>query len=158
MFVQPRRITRASVGAAIVAACLATASCGAQQSSLQQVQSSNPSVTYKYRSDQELVLANQSAMTYCDRYQAVPRSGSFASDPDGSKVVAFECVPTQQAQAPLQQVNSNLVHTYRTDQELLDGSRSAQAHCSSGGSKQMTSAIVANGNGSKTVTFRCSPG
>jgi len=53
--------------------------------------------------------------------------------------------------------NSNLTYTYRTDQELLDVSQSAQTYCFNAGSSQVASRIVSNGNGTKTVTFQCRP-
>lgn len=139
----------------LVLAALSAASCAPQQSSLQQMQASNPSVTYKYRTDDELVQANQNAAAFCSRYQSAARTASFANDPDGSKVVVFECV--QQAQAVTQpSFNPNLTYTYTTDQQLLDASRNARAYCMNNGSQQVFSTIVNNTNGTKTVTFRCS--
>lgn len=132
------------------------ASCSPEYSAPQQVQTSNPTVTYKYRSDQELVQANQNAANFCNRYQAAPRTANFANDPDGSRVVVFECVQTSQP-APLSQVNPNLTYSYRTDQELLDASRNAQIYCMNSGAQQVVSNIVTNANGTKTVTFQCSP-
>jgi hypothetical protein len=69
--------------------------------------------------------------------------------------VVFECVSTSLAAASPNPPNSNLRYNYRTDQELLDASRSAQVYCVNHGSPEMDSTIVANSNGSKTVTFRC---
>ena len=144
-----------SVRAATVLAGLMLASCVPQPSSPEQVQTSNPSVTYKYRTDQDLVQANQSAATFCDRYQSVPRTANFGNNPDGSKLVVFECVPPRTAPPP--QFNPNLTYNYRTDQELLDASRNAQIYCMNSGSQQVISNIVTNANGTKTITFQCSP-
>jgi hypothetical protein len=127
-----------------------------QRSSPQQVQASNPSVTYKYRNDQELVQANQNATTFCGGYQSVPRTARFANDPDGSRVVVFECVQAPPA-APPPQFNPNLTYSYRSDQELLDASRNAQIYCMNNGSSQVISNISTNANGTRTVTFQCSP-
>ena len=55
-----------------------------------------------------------------------------------------------------QQYNPNLTYNYRTDQDLLDASRNAQAYCMNSGSQQVTSNIVANKDGTRTVTFQCS--
>ena len=151
------RFPKATVPAAAVLAGLMMAACTPQYSSPQQVQASNPTVTYKYRSDQELVQANQNAATFCNRYQAVPRTANFANDPDGSRVVVFECVQTS-TPASQPQVNPNLTYTYRTDQELLDASRNAQIYCMNNGAQQVVSNIVTNANGTKTVTFQCSRG
>jgi hypothetical protein len=151
------RFLKVNVLAATVLAGLMVASCEPQSSSPQQVRTSNPSVTYKYHSDQELVQANQSAATFCNQYQSVPRTANFTDDWDGNRVVVFECVSTTMA-APPQQSNPNLTYNYRTDQELLDASRNAQNYCRNNGSQQEAiSNIVTNANGTKTATFQCSP-
>lgn len=152
-----RRGTDVTARAAAVLAGVMLASCEPQYGSPQQVQASNPTVTYKFHSDQELVQANQSAATFCNRYQSTPRAASFANDPDGSRVVVFECVQTAPAPPPQPQINPNLTYNYRTDQELLDASRNAQIYCMNNGSQQVVSNIVTNANGTKTVTFQCSP-
>jgi hypothetical protein len=131
----------------------AVASCSQLPSSQQPVQSSNPSVTYKYRTDQELLQANQNATTYCGQYQTAPRTVSLTNNPDGSKNAVFECVRTAlSAPAP---VNPNLSYTYRTDQELVQASQTASAYCLKYGSQPMTSSMVTNADGTKTVTFQC---
>jgi len=144
-------------GAATVLAGLMMASCAPLHSSPQQVQANNPSVTYKYNTDQELVQVNQSAATFCNRYQSVQRTMSFSNDPDGSRVVVFECVQTMPMAAPVPQFNPNLAYNYRTDQELLDSSRNAQTYCMNNGSQQVVSNIITNANGTRTVTYQCSP-
>jgi hypothetical protein len=143
--------------AATVLAGLMVASCAPPYSAPQQVQASNPSVTYKYHNDQELLEVNQSAATFCNQYRAVPRPASFATGQDGSKVVVFECVQTTMPMASPPQFNPNLTYNYRTDQELLDASRNAQIYCTNNGSQQVISNIVTNTNGTRTVTFQCSP-
>jgi hypothetical protein len=144
--------------AAVVLATVAVASC-APSHSLQQVKTSNPSVTYEYRGDQELLQAQQNAVTFCNQYQSAPRPARFTSGPnDGSDHVVFECDPSLPAAAPPQQaLGSNLTYSYRTDQELLDASRSAQTYCMNNGSQQAVSSIVTNSDGSRTVMFQCTP-
>ena len=132
----------------------AVASCSQLPSSQQPVQSSNPSVTYNYRTDQELLQANQNATTYCGQYQAAPRTATLKSNPDGSKAVVFECVRTAGLPAPAPS-DPNLSHTYRTDQELVQASQTASAYCLKYGSQPMTSRVVTNSDGTKTVTFQC---
>jgi hypothetical protein len=78
----------------------ALASCGPMATSPQQVQSSNPTVTYNYRNDQELVQANRNATTFCGQYQTTPRTASITNNPDGSRAVVFECVRTTAAPPP----------------------------------------------------------
>jgi hypothetical protein len=140
----------------VVLAAGAVASCGQLASSQQPVQSSNPSVTYNYRTDGELLLANQNATTFCSRYQTTPRTSTLTNNADGSKTVVFECVRTAlPAPAP---VNPNLSYTYRTDQELVQASQTASAYCLQNGSQQpTTSRIMTNSDGTKTVTFQCGP-
>jgi hypothetical protein len=119
------------------------------------VQSTNPSVTYNYRTDQELLEANQNATKYCGQYQTTPRPAALTNNPDGSKTVVFECERTAlSASAP---VNPNLSYTYRTDQELVQTSQTANAYCLKYGSQPMTSNIGTNSDGGKTVTFQCGP-
>src|ERR1700730_3719652 len=129
------------------------ASCGPLPSSQQPVQSSNPSVTYNYRTDQELLQANQNATTYCGQYQTAPRTATLTNNADGSKTVVFECVRTALL-APVP-VNPNLSYTYRTDQELVQASQTASAYCQKYGSQPMTSSMVTNADGTKTATFQC---
>jgi hypothetical protein len=150
-----RCFRRVNVWTVALVAAGAVASCSSWPSSSQQpVKSSNPSVTYNYRTDQELLQANQNATAYCSQYQTAPRTANITNNPDGSKAVVFECVRTTfPAPAP---VNPNLTYTYRTDQELVQASQTAGAYCQKYGSQPMTtSSLVTNSDGSKTVTFQC---
>ena len=142
-----RRLNIALLAAGAVAAC------SQMPSSQQPVQSSNPSVTYNYRTDQELLKANQNATTYCGQYQTAPRTATLTNNPDGSKTAVFECVRTDLP--PPAPVNPNLTSTYRTDQELVQASQTASAYCLKYGSQPMTSSMVTNADGTKTVTFQC---
>jgi exopolysaccharide biosynthesis predicted pyruvyltransferase EpsI len=132
------------------------AACGPLASSQQPVQASNPSVTYNYRTDQELVRANQNATTFCSQYQTAPRTANLTNNSDGSKTVVFECVRTAASPAPVP-VSPNLSYSYRTDQELVQASQTASAYCQQNGSLPMTSRVVTNSDGSRTVTFQCGP-
>ena len=115
------------------------AACAQLPSSQQPVQASNPSVTYNYRTDQELLTASQNATTYCGQY----------------KTAVFECVRTGTAVPAPTPVNPNLSYTYRTDQELVQASQAASAYCLRNGSQPMTSTMRANSDGTRTVTFQC---
>lgn len=148
-----RRFQRVNVWAVAVLAAGAVASCGPVPSSQQPVQSSNPSVTYNYRTDQELVQANQNATAYCSQYQTAPRTAKITNNPDGSKAVVFECVRTAFPAPP--PASPSQSYTYRTDQELVQASQTASAYCQKYGSQPMTSSMVANPDGSRTVTFQC---
>jgi hypothetical protein len=124
-------------------------------SSQQPVQANNPSVTYKYRTDQELLTASQNATTYCGQYQTAPRAATITNNADGSKTAVFECVRTGTAIPAPTPVNPNLSYTYRTDQELVQASQAASAYCLRNGSQPMTTTIGANSDGTRTVTFQC---
>jgi methionyl-tRNA formyltransferase len=152
------RLLKVHFRAATALAGLLVVSCAPQYSSPQQVQASNPNVTYKYHNDQELLEVNQSAATFCNQYRAVPRPASFTNGQEGSKVVVFECVQNTTSMASPPQYNPNLTYNYRTDQELLDASRSAQSYCMNNGSQRVISNIVTNSDGTRTVTFQCSRG
>ncbi|MBF0270344.1 MAG: hypothetical protein HQL44_17320 [Alphaproteobacteria bacterium] len=154
--------------AVTVAAGMTLASCGPQYSSPTQTQSSNPSVTYKFSGDQELVQANQNAANFCNQYQSIPRTANISDDPEhkgGAKSVVFECVkPPQQPQAYVQpnpyqpaQYNPNLTYTYRTDQELLNVSQTAQNYCMNYGMRQVISNMGTDANGNRVISFQCSP-
>jgi hypothetical protein len=69
--------------------------------------------------------------------------------------VVFECVRTTLPAPP--PTTPSQSYTYRTDQELVQASQTAGAYCLQYGSQPMTSSIVANPNGTKTVTFQCGP-
>ena len=144
--------------AAIVLATAAVASCTPSHS-LQQVKTSNPSVTYEYRGDQELLQAQQNAVTFCNQYQSAPRPARITTGSNGGpNNVVFECDPNLPAAvSPQQAAGPNLTYSYRTDQELLDASRSAQTYCMVNGSQVAVSNTGTNPDGSRTVMFQCTP-
>ena len=158
MITNTHRLTKIFLGTTAVFAALLIASCVSTRSSPEQVEASNPTVTYKYRNDDELIQANQRAITFCQQYpSSLPRTASFGTD-SGDKVVVFECVPAATfAPAPVRQPNADLTYSVRTDQDLLDASREAQMHCLNNGLPEMDSNITVNSSGGKTVTFRCNP-
>ena len=135
---------------------LATASCASTLSSPRQVAASNPSVTYQYRNDDELIQANQRAIAFCEPYRTLPRTQHFSEAPDHQKTVAFECVSDLQT-APMSRPDAELRYDYRTDQELLDVSRNAQVQCRNIGKPDMHSTVVTSPDGTRSVTFHCSP-
>jgi hypothetical protein len=140
----------------VLLAAGAVASCGQLASSQAPVQSSNPSVTYNYRTDQELLTANNNAATYCGQYQTTPRTANLTNNSDGSKTVLFECVRTAQYPAPAPAYPSQS-YTYLTDQELVQASQTAGVYCQRHGSLPMTSSTVTNVDGTRTATFQCGP-
>jgi len=146
---------KAVIGAAVVAAAVMTVSCeSTRSSSPRQVNASNPSVTYQYRNDDELIQANQRAIGFCEPYQSLPQAQRFTEDSEHHRIVVFECVSTVQV-AQIGRTDSELRYDYRTDQELLDVSRNAQVHCRSSGRPDTSATVVTNSDGSRTVTFHC---
>ena len=82
-----RYVRTVNVWAVALLAAGVVAACAPFPSSQQPVQSSNPSVTYNYRTDQELLKANQNATTYCGQYQTASRTAGLTNNPDGSVVI-----------------------------------------------------------------------
>ena len=148
------RIPNTGIAAAIAFVALVGGACVPyEHSSPKQIEASNPTVTYKYHNDDELIQTNQLAATFCDRYQSAPQPVNFTADAAGDRVVVFECVATSMPGRSYS--NSDLTYTYRTDKELMDVSRNARAYCMNSGASQVVSNVVSNGNGTKTVTFQC---
>jgi hypothetical protein len=147
----------------VVLAALAVASCtsassrtSASSHSLQQVEATNPTVTYEYVGDTELLEAQQKAVTFCSQYQSTPRPARITSGSDGgSNNVVFECDPNLPTTAPPVVTGSDLAYSYRNDQELLAAWRNAETYCAGTGRQEAVPDIHTNPDGSKTVVFRC---
>jgi hypothetical protein len=95
------------------------------------MESSHPSVTYEYLGDEELLQAQQNAVVFCNQYSVRPRPARITGGSSGgSNNVILECDPNLPPAAPPQEaVGPDFTYSYRTDQELLDATRSAQAYC-----------------------------
>lgn len=119
-FVLAKRHSAKAASIAALFAALLVPACVAPNSAPQQVKASNPSVTYKYRGDQELLQANQNAMTYCSQYRSAARTKSITDSDDGGKTVVFECDAMPPVVMTGQPYNPNVVYSYRSDQELFD--------------------------------------
>lgn len=163
------------LGAAIVTTAIAVVACGPVSREPVAVQASNPKVTYQYVNENQLLEANNKAITYCSQYQALPRTLNISNAPSGSNEVVFECLPraTVAAMPPLSPlspqvasvpmaaavpVTPNVSYAYRNDRELLDAARSAQIYCANNGYPRATTATTGSTMaGAKTVTFQCSP-
>lgn len=147
-------IAGAAAVAIALAACAPVRSTGPEQ-----VHSTNPSVTYNYQTDHELLEATQQAATYCSQYQStVAKSGPITSNGDGTYSVSFECVPIApgRAVAVAPPPARPMTYTYYNAQELLRASDQAELNCMKIG-KQSSATITTNPDGSKTATFRCVP-
>lgn len=80
-----------AISAAALLAAMTMTACAPRYSAPVQVQASNPTVTYQYRNDNELLQANQQAAGFCSQYQLQPRTLRFGEGQD-SKIVVFECI------------------------------------------------------------------
>jgi hypothetical protein len=144
--------------AAAVIAFTAVASCAPLHSPPTKVEETRPTVSYKYSTDEELIQARPQAATFCSQYQATPRAARITTDADGAKVVVFECVTSLPLPPPNPpNLNQHLTYTYQTDAELMNAWQSAQDFCMKNGRQYVASNITQNVNGTKTVTFRCTP-
>lgn len=149
---------RRALGAGLVlGSALLVAACAQQTSPPQQVRTENPSVTYKYRGDQELISANQKAVAYCTQFQGVPSTKMISETSDGMKQVVFDCVPSTPALQPSAGYVPGTTYTFRTDQELLTAQRNADLYCLNNNNQRSVSSVVANPDGSKTLSSRCVP-
>jgi hypothetical protein len=77
---------------AALATVATVAACGPER-----VSESNPSVTYNYRSEQELVQATRRAEDYCRQFGSRPRQSTTtapAASSDGTRTVVFTCAKT----------------------------------------------------------------
>lgn len=138
-------------------AVLMLAACSSPHSPPVQTQATNPSVTYKYQGDEELMQANQKAMTYCSQFHATPETSRIDTESDGSKTVVFQCVAMPSNVAATQTYSPNSPYPYSSDQDLLGVTESADLYCSNNGSQRAVTTINTDVNGTKTVTFRCVP-
>ena len=144
--------------AAAVMALAAAASCAPLHSPPTKVDETRPTVSYKYATDEELIQARPQAAAFCGQYQATPRAARISTDSDGAKVVVFECVTSVPPLPPNPpSLSQNLAYTYQTDAELMNAWQSAQDFCMKNGRQNVASTITQNPNGTKTVTFRCTP-
>ncbi|MEX0694022.1 MAG: hypothetical protein WD075_06235 [Rhodospirillales bacterium] len=151
-----RRVApRGTPASIILLASLATA-CAPMNTPPQQISSSEPTVTYKYQNDTDLYQADQRAMAFCSEYSLMPRPMHFSNDPDGNKVVMYDCVPIP-APVTVLAADPSLSYTYSSDQELLNASRNAQVYCMNNAMRQVSSSTVINANGTKTISFQCGP-
>lgn len=142
----------------VLASCLLVTACTERTSPPREVASQTPRVTYKYRGDRELMAANDKAVTYCSQYHAVPQTGDIENAQNGDKEVTFNCIsgtPAMAATEPTTTMGSNLAYPYRSDQELLEASRNADAYCLNNGSQRAVATFVNNMDGTRTVTFQC---
>jgi len=148
----PSTILPAMMIAAACSTTLLLAGCGSSSHEPREVQANNPTVTYRYHGDQELLAANQNANAFCSQYKAVPRTQRFTDTSEGHAVV-FECVPT--ATVSTVEFAPDTPYAYRTDQELLDRSSGAERYCRAHGGTDAVSSITANPDGTRTVTYKC---
>jgi hypothetical protein len=143
--------------AGVLAAVALASSCVQPAHSLQQVRAENPSVTYTYSGDEQLLTAAQNAVVFCSQYNSTAGPARIVTDTNGVKSAAFECGPRTAPVVVAQPALGapNLSYSYRTDEELLSAARTAQTYCSNSNSQAVVSTITPNTDGSRTVLFQC---
>jgi len=87
-------LLKASASATILLTGLTVTACVRAPTAPVAVAASNPTITYVYHNDAELLQANQSAGTYCAQYQAGPHMVRYDSGPDGRIAVTTTTVTT----------------------------------------------------------------
>ena len=142
--------------AVVLVSVFATSCSGPQPSPPQQVQATNPTFTYNYRGDEELIKASQSAEVACSKYRSSARVQGISDTADGGKSAVFECVSDTGTTVPGQSLTPGQAYPYSTDQDLLDRTRNADAYCASVGSHHAVSTITPGSEGTKNVSFQCS--
>lgn len=141
---------------------LGLASCVAPPPQPQPVEQTTPSVTYSYRSDQELVEATRRAETYCRNYNALPRTANITDKEDGAYDVVFVCdrgVRGPTAAVATRPVIPSVSYTYNSHQQLVEATRTADSYCLGHNARARMTQITPGpaGAGSKTVVFTCEP-
>lgn len=123
----------------------------------QQTDATEPKVTYSYSTDRDLIEVTRKAETYCAKYATWPRNSGIAQNPDGTKSVQFTCDrPIAAAPPPPPRpVPPTVSYSYRTDGELVEVSRSAQAYCQQFGASARSGHVTQNVDGTRTVAFDC---
>ena len=132
------------------------AGCGGGSSEPKVVRQNNPTVTYQYHSDRELIQANQNAAAYCAQYHAVPTTSRFTDTSEGRGVV-FECVPSAEIRptTTARVYVPETPYSYRSDQDLMDAARDADLYCRDHGHRGATSTVSISPDGTKSTSFRC---
>lgn len=143
-------------GSLAVLALAGMSACAPMHQAPQEVEARPPKVRYEFSSDEGLIQANEKARTYCSRYHATPSlQGPIAESDDDTKTVTFACVsPTTVTPSPTPPAPPAQGYTYRSDTELLEALRSADAYCART-DETASSSIVTNPDGTKTLTFHC---
>jgi len=91
MTVFHHQFLKATASAAVLLAGLAVTACAPVHTAPVAVAASNPTITYVYHNDAELLQANDQAAGYCAQYQSGPHLVRYDQGPDG-RIAVFECV------------------------------------------------------------------
>lgn len=148
--------TRTAVSRTLGGLALALlAACAPVREPPQQVQATTPTVSYSYSTDDGLVEANGKAQTYCAQYASTPvLHGSIIDNSDGTRTVTFQCVQSTPVATTLAPPASR--YRYSADAEFVQALRTADQYCAQRGQRASTH-IVANPDGTKTMTYECVP-
>ena len=91
MTVSNNQLLKTTASAAILLTGLAVTACVPAHTEPVAVAASNPTITYVYHNDGELLQANDEASGYCAQYQAGPHLVRYDQGPDG-RIAVFECI------------------------------------------------------------------
>lgn len=133
------------------------ASCVGPAPQPQPVEQTTPSVTYSYRSDQELVEATARAEAYCRDYNSRPRIANITDKPDGASDVVFFCDRTMSSVTGMtaRPVNPSVSYNYSSHHQLVEATQTADAYCLGHNARARMAQITTNAGGTKTVIFNC---
>lgn len=154
-------LPRACRVAAVLAGALGVAACVAPGSPPRVVDTTQPAVTYQYAADADLIQVTQNAEIFCEGFQAWPKTRTLVENADGTKTVLFECerTPPPVLPAPVATVapapQPGVAYTVSTDLELVNALRNASTYCRQRAMQADATTIGQNGDGTRTVTFRC---
>ncbi len=154
-FVRPAGI---AARAFVLPAFILASGCTVVSSPPEQVGASNPTVTYAYYGDDQLINANQRAIGFCDPYQGTPHAISITDTGNGGKSATFECLKSALPMEVLIPTQSYLSASYQTDQEFLDESRNARLYCLNSGMRGLVTNVTPNPGGGNSVAFQCRAG
>ena len=132
---------------------LMLAGCGSSRHQPEAVAAANPTITYKYHGEDELLQASNNASTYCSQYKAAPRTVRIERNSD-PHVVVFECLPVGAVTTVQQNFTPGTPYTYHSDEELLDSSRNARSYCVAHGG-QPVETITTAPDGTRSVAYSC---
>jgi hypothetical protein len=154
-------LPRACRVAVVLGGAVGVAACVAPGSPPRVVDTTEPTVTYQYAADADLIQVTQNAEAFCSGFQAWPKTRTLVDNADGTKTVVFECerTPPPPLPAPIAMVTPapqpGVSYKVSSDLELVNALRNANAYCRQRAMQADAMTVGQNVDGTRTVTFRC---